>query len=909
VPSAKLQTETDWLVPGNITKALQDAFHKKKIDQTDIAIGPLLRTIIANARRAGIETHSYGDALARCLSTSIDQIIRTLLDDQLNTQGLTHSPICIIAVGGYGRSDLAPYSDIDLLFLHAPQNDEIARPFLDALLYPLWDSGLKIGYGVHTPNGAVNFCKEDMTGRTAYLESRYLTGDHKLYDEFTKAYDKLRRSTIHEFVKAKLDEAEERHELSEQSRFLVEPDIKEGKGGLRDIHTIGWLYHYVYGSSIDGSAAQKPVLEKDEIKAFMRARQYLQTIRAQLHMARGTDDNKLSFDIQPEIAEKLSYAARRNMSPAERMMKHYFVTATDVGRLTRIFCARLEAENTKRLPQLPKILPSKILSDGLSSKPNIKIRNGRLDFDKPARANQKPLDWFRLIHVFSRQTKFDIHPAALSIIAKNLKYINKQTRNDREIASLFRNILIEAKNPIKTMRLMGETGLLGKYIPTYGKITGRIIYGLYRRFSLDEQTIQALSMLCLIHRGSVENEHPVITGIIQNSKDPYPYFLAVLFHELIWTIRDRDVEKGQALISRITTRLGLEKKDAVNTSWVAANRTLMIDTIERRKLADTRTIEHFCNQVKTPERLDLLLLVTTCHLKVVGLNVWDDRQRRQLQTLYESALAWFSGKQKELTAYQQDRAKKAHILIEEQLPNWSQAEKNWLIERVTPLALHTVEPTLWARFAPLMRNADKENLPGAVSVSLRNDGTVEAIIYGPDRDGLLTDLAGAVSMLGISFRSVEAMTTTDRKIIDVFILQSVDGHPLTDPTLVSRIHKSLLQTINSRPKKLPKPSRRLGDRRDIFHVTPSVRLDHEASDDCLVVEAIGLDRPGLLYQLTQALTDIGVTIRSAHVSTYGERAVDSFYLQDAPGYKITNKRRLQSIERRLYNVLSAGDPT
>lgn len=901
------KTETDWFVTGNIRKTLQDAYAKECGKKTQSTIGPLLKKIIEDLKKDGLQRYPRGDIWAAKMSGFIDQIIRTIFDCALEDGSET--PIAVVAVGGYGRGELSPCSDIDLLFLHSARKEAIARPILDKILYALWDSGQKIGHGVHTPASAISFCTDDMNGRTAYLESRFIAGNTDIYDDFVSRYEKLRLATIPEFIKSKLQEQDIRHDQFEQSRFLVEPNIKEGKGGLRDLHTIGWLYHYTYGYPIGNNSQSKPVLEKQDYQSFQKARRFLLTARAHLHMIRCSDDNHLSFDIQPELATSLEYTARHNMAPAERLMKHYFVTASNIGSLTRIFCARLEENRTKRLPSLPKMLPRKLLDDGIKAKPNLRLRNGRLDFDKPSLAKQNPLHWFRLINAFAKQDKLDLHPSALALISQNLSEVTRSTREDPKIATLFRSIIMQSKDPVKTMRILGETGLMGKYIPAYGKITGRIVYGLYRRFSLDEQTIHAMEILHEIQKGNENKLHPIASSHVNKAKDPYPFFLAVLFHELTYSVTDRDPEKCQALIKRICMRLGVDDGMATEIGWASANRTLMIDTIERRMLADPRTIERFCNEVQSLSRLYLLLVVTICHLRVVSFNAWDDRLRRQLTTLVESAAEWFEGGETALLHYQHKRARKSRGLIAKELSNWNEEERAWLIERLAPLALHTVEPALWGKFAPLMKRAEKDNLPGAVSASLRNDGTIEAIIYGPDRDGLLSDLAGAVSSLGISFRSVQAITTIDRKIIDIFVLQSIDGQPLTDKGLVTRLHDTLLQTITNPPKSPPKPSRRLGDRRSIFNVEPSVHLNHDASDDCLVVEAVGLDQPGLLHKLTLALTEIGVIIRSAHVATYGERAVDTFYLQDAPGYKITDKRRLQSIERRLRSVLCAsGSP-
>ncbi len=926
VSKTKMTAKTDWLVSGNVAGAIERAIDQQITGQAHGRVSALIRQILDEVRESTVHSVNRGDLMARKMSSVLDDIIRTLYNciNKDHTQLPPYDEITILAIGGYGRGTLAPFSDVDLLFLHnakKPEEDAGLKLVLDKILYPLWDGGIKVGHSVHTPQSALQFATEDINGRTAYLESRLLTGSLIVYEDFQKRYEKLRKSTGRKFVTAKLNEQEDRHQRFAQSRFLVEPDVKEGKGGLRDIHSIGWLYHYIYGHRIDLVIKGTSALSKEDRKSLEKAHRFFMMVRAHIHMVRGRDDNHLSFDIQPEIAERLGYRSRKGMTGAERLMQDYFVTTTQVGRLMRVFCARLEEQNNKLMPKLPKIMPKRLLNDGIKTKMNIRIRTGRFDFNNAAKARKAPIDWFRLMHAFSRQDKFDIHPNALSLISTALPLVDAKVREDKNITALFRNMLVDAQDILKTMRLLAETGLLVRYIPAFRKLTGRIVYGLYRRFTLDEQTYQALSVLKDIQNGAMKKDHPIASTILGQTTDHYPFFLAILFHEFICTIEDGDKKKCERLVAQQCVRLGLESDIAKDVAWVCAHQLLMIDTIERRLIVDSGTIEQFCEKLSTwqtgsadtlsdqnsPQRcLDLLLVLTVCHLRVVGLNSWDDSTKKSLQTLYENASLWMKGGEKALIAHQEKQIDLTRKEIDEHLGAMSQKDKDWLFERLEGKAIHIVEPALWGRFAPLMLNAERQGLPGAVTVALREDGDIEAITFGDDRDGLLTDLAGAVAMMGLSLRSVRALTTTDGKIIDIFVLQSIDGSPLQDISLEKRVHQVLLETVRSKPVQTPKINKRLGDRRSIFSVPSSVHLDLEASEDCLVVEAIGLDRPGLLYHLTRALTEIGVIIRSAHVGTYGERAVDSFYLQDAPGYKITNKRRLLSIERRLYQVLNAG---
>jgi len=302
----------------------------------------------------------------------------------------------------------------------------------------------------------------------------------------------------------------------------------------------------------------------------------------------------------------------------------------------------------------------------------------------------------------------------------------------------------------------------------------------------------------------------------------------------------------------------------------------------------------------------MLLVLSVCHLRTVGVSSWDDWTRRQLSELYYSASAWLSGGPEALAKRFAERAGAVRAAARGALASWSEKEQDAFLARLSDEMFRIFDVEMIARIGDLARAATQEKAAAGVSIRpYRNE--IEATVYAEDRPGLLADLAGAISTAGVSVRSVQVTTTTDGKAIDVFTIQSLDGGPLDDAALIRRLHARLLEAARAAPAKAPTPAKRIGDRRAIFKVPSLVRLDLEASEDCVVVEAEGRDRPGLLYDLTAALADLGVTILSAHIATYGERAIDVFYLQDAPGYKITNRRRLQSIERRLYNVLSAGD--
>jgi [protein-PII] uridylyltransferase len=887
------------LKTGEMASRLAEAQERERSGKSFGAAGAALKKSWAETRKAALAHYARGDALAEKLSSVMDEAIVTLAAGALALAG-PKGKLAIVATGGYGRGQLAPLSDIDLLILYAGVSDEALKAAVNALLYPLWDAGLVVGHAAHAPASAARFAETDMTAMTAFLDARLVAGDAKLFKDFTGRFDILRWRMKSKFLKAKRAEQEERHDLSAQSRYLAEPDLKEGKGGLRDIHVIGWLHRALYGKPLSEAPKRGGVFRPEDIASLKRAERFLLSLRAHLHDIRGRADERLTFDIQPALAERLGYAARADISAAERMMKHYFVTAVEIGRLTRIFWARVEEENAKLLDRAPAALPKTLGSDEAGANVNLRIRTGRLDFSSAAAASRNPLDLFRYFRGFAKRPEIDFHPDALALIAKNAVNVTSDVRRDPAIAKIFLASVATAKDPVKLLRVMSETGLLGRYIPSFGQITGRIQYGLYRRFSLDEHIFQSIGYLTKIRQGEMGEEHPIATAILNARKDAEPFYIAVLLHEAGWSLKERTTDNAEALVARVARRLGATEEDAGHIAWCAARPLFMVRIAERRDLSEMKAIATFAAEVGSQERLDLLLVLTVCHLRAVSESAWDEWTRRQIAALYHGATAFLAGGEEALKEAMAARASASRKEAEAAIADWPREERAAFVGRLSDQSLTMFEPHVFARAAGLVRSADK----AGVAASIR-DGAIEAIVYARDRAGLLADLAGAIASAGGNVRSVHAITLDDGRVIDVFSILPPDGAaPDATADFVRTLHANLLGAAKSKPASGPSVARRIGDRRAIFAVPADVRLDSQASDEALVVEAEGRDRPGLLYSLTSAIADLGLTIRSAHIATYGERAVDAFYLQDEKGRKIDDMRVHLAIRKKLLAVLT-----
>ncbi|MEO1151898.1 MAG: [protein-PII] uridylyltransferase [Pseudomonadota bacterium] len=915
---------SDTLSAHAVAQRVNSAARTDSLGQTHGALAQSIRQLSEHVRGQPLTRTRNGRVAGARIAAVTDHILTALFNgvSQGPVSGTSkkNASLCLLATGGYGRAFLSPYSDIDLLILHGGASEGALNALSAQVFYPLWDAGLKLSQGVHTISSAIRLAKNDLNACTAFLDARIIAGNEALGAAFFQQIDRHIHKQARSLIAAKRDEQIARHESFEQSRYLTEPDIKQGKGGLRDIDQIGWLTQLTFGRA-HLAAGLDAMLTPDDQKALTSARDFLLSARYYLHHTRQCDDNRLSFDVQQDLAEKMGYGERAHMRAAERLMRHYFITATDVGRLAHVMEPKLEVHRKGTANKTLKPLPASMVRALRKTvdKPNGKskakpaadpaaglaMKNGYLTFSRAHHARKKPVIWFRLLYVLATNPGLDIHPDALCLMAEHVTALGRDTRDKLDLVGLFRRCLVEADQPGNVLRLMVETGIIHRFLPAFAPIVGRIRFGLYRRYTLDEQSFRALDYLTRLRHGDHRKLHPLATRILAEADDPYPYYLSVLLQE----VRQGEkisIEKVERKVERLGKRLGLSTATARDVAFAAAHHDLMVNTVDRRTVSDPDAVRQFCQAVGSLARLNLLLVGTVCLEQVIGTPGVNERFTRKLRTLFEAARVYLTKGEPGLQKHLRTRLNQSHKKVTGLLTDWDTADVDWLFDHLRDTAIHAVDPSLLARFAPLLRAGKTAGLNAGVSASLRDDGSIEAIVYARDRTGLLSDLAGAVASLSLSVRSVQAVTAGDNHVIDVFVVQSVDGSPLTQTDRVMAVHRSLLETAQVRPRTAPRLPRKLGDRRSIFDVTPQVIIDSDASQTCIVVEALGLDRPGLLYKLTRALSEIGVIIRTAHVATYGERAVDSFYLQDAPGYKITNPRRIQSIERRLLNVLTVA---
>ena len=706
-----------------------------------------IRTAFLAARehvKAGMESGvSPGLSVARALSALQDTTIQVLYDFAVRhfyqaPNPTTSERLAIVATGGYGRGLLAPASDIDLLFIRPFKETAWDESVIEFMLHMLWDMGLKVGHATRSIPECVRLAKQDITIRTSLLEARYLWGDASLYDELRKKFwTDIATGNGQDFVEAKLAERDARHLRQGESRYLVEPNIKDGKGGLRDLQTLYWIGKYLYRVEDTSDLVHHGVFTKDEFKTFQKAEAFLWTVRCHLHYLTGRAEERLSFDVQPELAKRLGYTDPNLHRAVERFMRSYFLVAKDVGDLTRIFCAALEEQNRKTHPSLTRLLPGFLKLR--SSNDDFFVENGRLAA-RSGLFRENPVNLIRLFHVADAKG-LDVHPNTLRRVTRQLDLIDDNLRNDAEANRLFLDILCSRRDPERALRRMNEAGVMGRFMPEFGRVVALMQFNMYHHYTVDEHLLVAIGNVSRMERGELRAELPLVSDLIKRVKSREVLYVAALLHDMAKGLPGDHSEIGAAMAESVCPRFGLTPADTAIVSWLVRNHLVMSDAAQKRDVSDPKTVQDFVGIVQTPERLRLLLILTAADIRAVGPGVWNGWKAQLLRELYFEAETLMSGG--DSSPARSTRIDDAKHALEERLKDFSDdARQRALIRHYGSywLAFDTGELEFHAR---LIQGADEKDEKLVVgSRGEISNSVTEIVIYTPDHPGLFSRLAG-----------------------------------------------------------------------------------------------------------------------------------------------------------------------
>ena len=866
-----------------------------------------------------LENGAGGVETARLICGVTDEVITALWDFTTVHVFRARNPtqgerLALMAVGGYGRGALAPFSDIDLLFVRPYKETAHTESVIEYMLYALWDLGFKVGHASRTVDECVKLARADMTIRTSILEARRLTGDADLARDLQRRFRaEVVKGTGAEFVAAKLKERDERHARAGASRFMVEPNVKEGKGGLRDLHTMFWIAQYLHpADGLDGVLKMDMFLGR-EVRAFIRAFDFLEAVRAHLHFTAGRPEERLTFDLQPEIARRMGYHDRPrkdgdNTPAVERFMRRYFLIAKDVGVLTRAFSAKLEADHMKSSPRgLLRVLPGKPAAR-ITLEPGFVLDGGRISVTGPDVFERDPVNLLRYFRLADTRD-LDLHPDGFTEVTRHLPLITSRVRRDPVAAGVFLDILARSRKPRRTLELMNEAGVLGRFLPEFGHIVAQMQFNMYHSYTVDEHTLRAVGIINDISEGRFTEDHPLCSTVMPLIEDREALFLAMLLHDTGKGGVGGQEKAGARSARQACERLGLDRQRIDLVAWLVEHHLVMSDYAQKRDLADPATVAAFADIVQTPERLRLLIVLTVADIRAVGPGVWNGWKGQLLRELYGAAETIFRGgrtsdaagvarRRQEAAAYD---ARTALVAAEPDARVWAGAMEDAYFIAFTPAEQR-------AHLGLSRRGALAGG--GAAQAMIRSDrDAAEVVITAPDRRGLFADLALTISHMGGNVVGARIFTSSAGDALDVFYVQDHVGQPFGDgnPKHLQRLVGALeAAATGDNP---PTETRRTSDqaRASAFAIASTVAIDNEASRHATVVEASGRDRPGLVEALARAISDSALSIQSAHIESHGERAVDAFYVVTADGGKLTDPEHLAGVRARLTDVLDATD--
>ncbi|WP_290428663.1 [protein-PII] uridylyltransferase [Defluviimonas salinarum] len=847
-------------------------------------------------RAASISVRAYA-ALTDAIVRAVYSVVTDVLHPRANPTEAEH--IAVMAVGGYGRAEMAPQSDVDLLFLTPWKVTAWAESVIESMLYILWDLRLKVGHSSRTVKDCLRLGREDYTIRTALLERRFIAGHQPLAAELRlKLRNELFKSTGAEFIEAKLTERAERHKRQGGQRYVLEPNVKEGKGGLRDLQTLYWIGKYIHGVRQSAELVDQGLLRREEYDNFAAAEDFLWAVRCHLHLITNRAQDQLTFDLQVEVARRMGYSDAGGRRAVEHFMQDYFRHATHVGELTRVFLTALEARHVKREAMLAGFLRRR-----RKTREGFRIERGRITIvDEKAFLKDK-LNLLRLFEEGLR-TGYLIHPDAMRIVTAHLDTIDDEMREDREATRIFLDLLLKHGNPERALRRMNELGVLSAFIPEFEPIVAMMQFNVYHHYTVDEHTIQTISTLAQIERKELIEELPLSSSILDAGVNRRVLYVALLLHDIGKGRPEDHSILGAQIARKVAPRLGLNAEECETVEWLVRYHLFMSDMAQKRDLSDPRTVRDFAKVVKTKKRLDLLTVLTVCDIRGVGPNTWNNWKAMLLRRLHaDTSDALEAGLETLNMSKRQDESKRA---LRERLADWDTKDVRRETARHYDPYWQGLSTDTQVVFANLLKDIPDDAIRIDIKPDPDHDATRACFALG-DHPGIFSRLAGALALVGANVVDARTYTSKDGYATAVFWVQDAEGHPYeTDrlPRLRAMIEKTLKGEVVAR--EALKDRDKIKKRERQFQFPTHITFDNEGSEIYTIIEVDTRDRPGLLYDLTRTLAANNIYIASAVIATYGAQVVDSFYVKDMFGLKLHTRSKQEALERKLRTAITEG---
>lgn len=834
---------------------------------------------------AALEAHRGGESpflVVQRISSAIDSMLRQLFSEFLGDQD---EHVCLLAVGGYGRQELCPQSDIDILFV---REEGCAADEIERLVRLLWDSGFQLGHAVRTPEECYEFMKEDFTTANTMLESRFLIGSERLHGRFlSRAVNRYRRRWGDAFTKTKFELLRKSIEDPNRTIYVLEPHLKEGVCGLRDIQRVLWIENMKHRGGTFDALLKQGRFSPDEVLCLKEAYSFYLRVRCELHLTHRVRQDILERDSVMLIAANLGYGENGEGHEAvERLMGDYYRHARNVYRFLRYYL-----QTGTRGRSLWERLSRRLLSKEV--KPHLSLYKGRLYLtgEPPDAATPE-----RILELFEVALEKNARLSAIlsEWVRRTIAKIDADFAHSTDILHSFRAILRAGKSTGRILKTMHATGVLARILPEFEKLNCLVNFDGHHQFTVDEHTLKTLEEL---DRIETEPAYPEaeFRKIFFEIKDHLPLRLALLLHDIGKSIPGKHSVSGTEAATVICERLGLDEKTIETVDFLVYRHLELFRVSERRDFNEANVIDSLAKLVQSEERLKMLYLLTYIDVVSVGPGTWTKWKGAQLAELYQRTLIHLKAGA--------DRGGSLEIALTTAGIAGVKRQKVLDHCRMIGTAGYARE-TLPERMLYHIDLAEKFLEKGEMQVSLESFvGFHEITICGGDRPGLFADFTGVLFSEGFNLLGARIYSRSDEVVIDVFHVEVADTIQVSVEDRVERIRKKLRRIESNKEsvedfiRQRNKSYRPKRWRKPLFG--PSVTFDNDSSEVCTVIEVSAGDRPGLLYELVNAIHRLGLDVRTAKISTLTDRAHDVFYVVDKNGGKITSPERRSAIVQEL----------
>ncbi len=834
-----------------------------------------------------------GVCLARERSDLVDSFIKKTASHR---GGKIPAGVSLVALGGYGRRELCPFSDIDLLVLYRPGLSRVARRVGEDVFYPLWDVKLDLGHAVRTVRECADLCAEDFVTLTSLLDGRFIAGDREQYEILHNTITReVLPSCSARFIENKLEEVAERRKKFGSSVWMLEPNVKEAEGAQRDLNTMLWISQAKYKIKTFDDLLNSGVMSEKEFRLVMKCMSFLFLVRSHLHYLAGRRHDKLSFDFQSDMARFFKYQDS-SMKAVEKFMKIYYLRAGVVReQFQRI--VEIVTEKQSRKTGRSKILHLEhgfTISDGVLS-----VTGRNVFMEKPA----------NLIRAFEYADKYGAEMSRYlrGLIREYSTLIDEEMRNSPDFSRIFIGILKNGKNVYKTLSDMNRLRFLAHYIPEFGRVVCMMQHNAYHLYTVDIHSLFLVKEVEELFKYKYETEFPLLTKVAEFVVSRDVLYLACLFHDIGKGTAGTSHEiAGKKMVKKINRRLNLSRRDSAVLEFLVENHQVMSDFSQKRDINDPELVSTFARSVGDEERLALLYLLTFADLRSVGVDVWNNWKAMLLRKLYFSSSRVFESGGVDQSSSAAARKKLVCKEISRLSANRiTSREAEEIINRMPESYLFNHLPSDMEKHLRLIKSAR-----GGVVTDVNShekEGYDEFVFWGKDRKKLFRNLCGAISANGLNIMGARTENSSCGNVLDILYVNKLGESAADNPELWRKLEDDIKKALAGKLdlEAVLKKRTKLASSyaKSLPSSPPRVDFDNTSSDRATIIEVFADDKPGLLYKMVSVIDDMGLPITYAKVSTRAGQAFDVFYVTGRGGRKVENPDILEKIEKALLNAL------